>query len=81
MDACAKIVITADRDPRDYDPLFEDVARKAPDLILYLTPATPAGEVKSAPSHAHTVEIAEHARDSGLNVRVLPQMHRALGIP
>lgn len=80
VDACAKVVVTADRSPRDYDPLFEDVARRAPELTVFLTPATPSGAVRVAPDYAHMVEVAEHARDTGLDVRVLPQVHRALGI-
>lgn len=80
VDACAKIVVTADRAPRDYDPLLEDVARRAPELTVFLAPATPAGEVEEAPGAEHLVEVAEAARDLGLDVRVLPQVHRAMGI-
>ena len=78
-DACAKVVVTADRDPRDYDELFEDVARRAADLPVFVAPVTPVGDC-AAPSFDHLVEVVEHARELDLDVRVLPQMHRAMGI-
>jgi len=78
-DACAKVVVTADRDPRDYDELFEDVARRAADLPVFIAPVTPIGEC-AAPSLDHLVEVVEHARELDLDVRVLPQVHRAMGI-
>lgn len=78
-DACAKVVVTADRGPRDYDELFEDVARRAPELPVFITPVTPMGGCE-APSVDHLVEVVEHARELDLDVRVLPQVHRAMGI-
>lgn len=77
--ACVKIVVRGRTSPRAYDELFEDVARRAPALPVFLTPVTPVREVE-APSADHLVEVAEHARDLELDVRVLPQVHRAMGI-
>ncbi len=78
-DACVKIVIGGDRTPRDFSDLFEDVARRAPNLPVFLAPATPVGGVP-APELSLLVDVAEDARDLGLDVRVLPQVHRAMGI-
>ncbi|MGK0483880.1 MAG: organic radical activating enzyme, partial [Planctomycetota bacterium] len=62
-----------------YDELFEDVARRAPDCPVFIAPATPMGGV-SAPEFQDLVTVVENARDLGLDVRVLPQVHRMLGI-
>jgi len=79
-DACVKVVLVAGREARDYDELFEDVLRLAPGLTCYLQPATPVNDVR-APELELVTEIAERARDLGLAVRVVPQVHRVLGIP
>lgn len=79
-DACAKLVIAGGRDARDYDPLVEDLAQVAPEVPLYLTPATPMAGVP-APDLPLVVEVAERARELNLAVRILPQVHRLLRIP
>jgi 7-carboxy-7-deazaguanine synthase len=79
-DAATKIVVAGGRDRRDFGPLLEDQARLAPDLLLTLQPATPMGGV-SAPSIDLLTDLAEEARDLGLETRVLPQVHRLLRIP
>lgn len=78
-DACAKVVVTDAHGARAYEPLFEDVARRAPKLPVYIAPASPVGDIR-APDLAHVVDVAEHARDLDLDVRILPQLHRAMGI-
>jgi hypothetical protein len=47
---------------------------------VYLQPATPVGGT-SAPEPETLVLLAEMARDRDLDVRVVPQMHRVLGLP
>ncbi|MDG1051597.1 MAG: 7-carboxy-7-deazaguanine synthase QueE [Planctomycetota bacterium] len=78
-DACAKVVVSADRESRDYDELFEDVARRAPGLPVFIAPVTPIGGCV-APPLDQLIEVVEHARELDLDVRVLPQVHRAMGI-
>lgn len=78
-DACAKVVVAAGAAVRDYDDLFEDVARRAPECPVFITPATPVGDAL-APELDHLIDVVEHARDLDLDVRVIPQVHRALGI-
>ena len=78
-DACVKVVVSGGQSPRAYDELFEDVARRAPDCPVFIAPATPMGGV-SAPQFQDLVTVVENARDLGLDVRVLPQVHRMLGI-
>ena len=79
FDACAKVVVQAGRDPRDYDELFEDLARRAPKVPLFVAPATSMAGCE-APDPDVLVEVVERARELDLDVRVLPQMHRAMGI-
>jgi organic radical activating enzyme len=79
-DACAKIVVSGERSPDDFAPLLEEVERRAPELPVYLTPATPVGG-SSAPEPATIASLVEMARDRDLAIRVVPQVHRMLGIP
>lgn len=79
-DACAKIVVSGERSPDEIAPLLDEVEARAPGIVVYLQPATPIGGA-TAPS-AQTLELlVEMARDRDLAVRVVPQVHRALGIP
>lgn len=78
-DACVKVVVSGGKPAREYDELFEDVARRAPNCPVFIAPATPIGGV-SAPEFQDLVTVVENARDLGLDVRVLPQVHRMLGI-
>ena len=52
----------------------------APKLPLFVQPVTPTGAV-TAPSMSMIRSLVESALDLGLRVRVIPQMHRVLGIP
>jgi len=79
-DACAKIVVSGERSPDDFTPLFEEVEAHAPEIPVYLQPATPIGR-SSAPSARTLEQLVEMARDRDLFVRVVPQVHRALGLP
>lgn len=79
VSACAKVVVQGGRGPRDYDELFEDLARRAPAVPLFLAPATPVAGCE-APALDLLVEVTERARELELDVRVLPQVHRAMGI-
>ncbi len=78
-DACAKIVVAKGRQVHDYAALLEDLANLAPEVPLFLQPVTPMGGVEG-PDHALLGDLVEDARDLGLDVRVLPQVHRSMGI-
>ena len=80
LDAAAKVVVAGGRGRREYEPLLEDLARLAPELPLYLQPATSMGDVQ-APGVDLLTDLAEDARQLGLAVRVVPQVHRFLRIP
>ena len=80
MDACAKVVVSGGRSCEDYLPLFEDLSKLAPKLPLYLQPVTPMGGVE-APGSELLLELCEMARDLEIEVRVVPQVHRLMGLP
>jgi organic radical activating enzyme len=79
-DACGKIVVSGERSPDEIAPLLDEVERVAPGLTIYLQPATPLGG-STAPRGETLAALAEMARDRDLDVRVVPLVHRALGLP
>lgn len=78
-DACGKIVVCGGTPVEEYELLVDEVAQHAPELPLFIQPATPIRKLL-APEMSDVVQVAETARDRGLNVRVVPQVHRSLNI-
>jgi 7-carboxy-7-deazaguanine synthase len=79
-DACAKLIVAGEREPAAFRPLLDDLAAIAPELPLFVQPVTPVNGV-SAPSIELLGALVEQALERRLAVRVLPQVHRMLGIP
>jgi organic radical activating enzyme len=79
-DACGKLILAGDRAPAEFEPLLDDVAAHAPELPLFVQPVTPVNGVP-APALGALEELVERARERELSVRVVPQVHRQLGIP
>lgn len=79
-DACAKVVIAGGREPADFAPVLDELAELAPDLPLFLQPATATAGVP-APSRAEVDAVLLLAEERELHPRVVPQLHRALGLP
>ena len=79
-DACGKLIVAGGRTPEDFAPLLEDVVERAPRLPLILQPVTPMAGV-AAPSRAELERLVEAVRARDLDLRVLPQVHRSLGLP
>ncbi len=79
-DACAKLIVAGAREAGEYEELLRDLARIAPKTPLYVQPVTPIGEVRAA-SMELIRSVVEDALELGLRVRVMPQMHRVLGVP
>ncbi len=80
LDACCKVVVAGGHHAGAYSGLFEDVSECAPELPLFLQPATPVRGAE-APTREEVAELAAYAEGSGLNVRVLGQLHRAWRLP
>jgi organic radical activating enzyme len=79
-DACGKIVVSGARVAADFAGLLDEVEDCAPALRVFLQPATPCGGVP-APSAELVLAVCEMARDRDLDVRVVPQLHKSLGLP
>ncbi len=79
-DACGKLILARGRAPAAFAPLLDDVAALAPELPLVVQPASPMNGVET-PSPAEIEALVELALERRLAVRVVPQIHRQLGIP
>ncbi len=79
-DACGKLIVGGERSAREFEDIVLDVARLAPELPLFVQPVTPMAGV-NAPSAELVLEVVELARGEGLSARVVPQVHRLLGLP
>ena len=79
-DACAKIVVDGRHPPAEFDELLDDVERLAPSLPVYLQPATPVGDRAQRPSSELLRRVWENALERRLQVRVVPQVQRLLGL-
>jgi organic radical activating enzyme len=79
-DACAKVIVAGGRSAHEFDELLESVAEHAPRLPVIIQPATAFASV-AAPEPALCTAVAERARTLDLAVRVVPQVHHALGVP
>jgi hypothetical protein len=63
-----------------YEQIFDDQQGCAPDLALFLQPATPIAGV-SAPTLATMETLRASAESRGLRTSVLGQLHRAWKLP
>ncbi len=79
-DACCKLVVAGGRAAHAYAEILADVAECAPELVLFLQPATPVKGI-AAPASETLSELATAAEAVGLRARVLGQLHRAWGLP
>ncbi|MEZ5979843.1 MAG: hypothetical protein R3F34_16755, partial [Planctomycetota bacterium] len=78
-DACAKLVLCDTSSEREAYEALDDLADLAPELPLFVQPATPFGRA-SAPSDVLVRSVWVYARELGLDPRVVPQVHRLLGV-
>ncbi|MBK9384778.1 MAG: 7-carboxy-7-deazaguanine synthase QueE [Planctomycetes bacterium] len=80
LDACVKIVITPAVTDAELSAALELVLARAPRLAIFLQPATPARSIDRGPSAERMDALARLALAQGASVRVLPQVHKLLGI-
>ena len=79
-DACGKLVVRGGIDPDAYLPILDDVADLNRGLLLVLQPVTPVRGAP-APDRALLDALVALALERELDVRVVPQIHRGLGLP
>ena len=76
---CVKLVVQSNTDPNAFVSLLEDVKRLAPQLSLFIAPASLRRD--QAFGDLSTLDqVVSMALELDLEPRVLPQMHRALGV-
>lgn len=78
-DACAKLVVTGATPAAAVAELLDDVLEHAPELAVFIQPATPVRRVL-APEPEQLELALEAALERELRVRVVPQVHRLLGV-
>jgi len=77
----AKIVVTPAVTRDDIADALEHLSDLRAHVTLILQPVTPFGAVTAAPSSDELSEFAAMAEARSFEVRVVPQLHKALGLP
>lgn len=80
VDACVKFVITSEVFVPEFLAALDQVLARLPSIPIYLQPATPDRAVLTAPPEILMSQLARAAAQRGARVRVLPQVHKLLGI-
>jgi 7-carboxy-7-deazaguanine synthase len=80
-DLLVKIVVTRDTLSREMDRACRLVRSVDCSIPVILQPVTPWGPVQESPAWERMAEWAQRAGEQLSEVRVLPQVHRLLGIP
>lgn len=75
-----KVVFTKDTKAKEIDELAGQIAEVNPYAPLVLQPATPHGEVKHRPSAEQMLSLQAVAKRKLSSVRVIPQVHKLLGV-
>ena len=78
-DLYAKIVISAETTPAEFDAAINLIAEVSPQILLILQPVTPVKNVKAI-SARKILELQAEALHKLKSVRVIPQTHRLLNI-
>ena len=75
-----KIVVTADSSEEELCRAYRLVAEAGREIPVVLQPVTPWGPVKQSPSEEQVVRWTRAGCEFLSDVRVLPQVHRMLGV-
>ncbi len=76
-----KVVVTRETSSNELEQSFDLVASVDPQIPVVLQPVTPWGPVKEPPTPEQMEQWRRLARRSLSDVRVIPQVHRILGVP
>lgn len=75
-----KLVLTPDVEEAALGVALQDLQRWRERVLLVLQPVTPFGAVRTQPPAARVARFADRASELGFDVRVLPQLHKHLGL-
>lgn len=74
-----KVVLTPSTQDAELDEVCRRMAACAPEVPLVLQPVTPAGGVREAPAAERLLAWLRRCEAQLADVRLIPQMHRAMG--
>ena len=80
-DLFVKVVVTADVQESEVRQAVDLVASVDPAIPVVLQPVTPWGTVREGPSWSQLSAWSRETGEKLADVRVLPQVHRILGVP
>ncbi|MBI3318862.1 MAG: 7-carboxy-7-deazaguanine synthase QueE [Candidatus Omnitrophica bacterium] len=80
-DLFVKIVVTRETTFEDLQRAFDLVARVDPKIPVVLQPVTPFREVHDSPPMEQVEQWRRQGASSLADLRVIPQVHRMLGVP
>jgi len=75
-----KLVVGPHPDPDEMEAAFRLVAEQDPALSLTLQPVTPFGPIQQAPTDLEMLHWHERASRHLSNVRIIPQVHKFMGL-
>jgi 7-carboxy-7-deazaguanine synthase len=75
-----KLIVGTRADPEEMDAAFRLVAEQDPGLSLTLQPVTPFGPVREAPTDLDMLRWHELASHYLASVRIIPQVHKLMGV-
>ncbi|PIQ81483.1 MAG: hypothetical protein COV76_08720 [Candidatus Omnitrophica bacterium CG11_big_fil_rev_8_21_14_0_20_64_10] len=76
-----KLIVTAGTDDGEVERAFRLVAERDPGIPVVLQPVTPHGPVKETPTSDRLLAWQGTGRRLLRDVRILPQVHKLLGVP
>lgn len=76
-----KIVVTKETALSEMERAIEEIGRVDKNIPLILQPVTPYGEIQETISKPDLFRLEKRAREVLRNVRILPQLHKLVGIP
>ena len=76
-----KVVLTTTTEEDEVDEMCRRVSRRAPGTTVILQPVSPHGSVRKSPGAARLLEWVRFCRQQLDDVRLIPQTHKALGVP
>ncbi|MEZ5989648.1 MAG: radical SAM protein [Planctomycetota bacterium] len=75
-----KFVVTATASTAELDACLDAIDATGGEAVLVLQPVTPCLDEPAAPARDLLLGLARHALDRGADLRLLPQVHRHLGL-
>ena len=75
-----KIVVLPDTGIGEVEKIASDLKSRGIDVPLVLQPVTPQGKVRNAPDNKKLMDIADSCAKHLTDVRIIPQVHKILGV-